>query len=92
VRGDLVTLELEGWFDNGQRGEGCFLWSPPPAAANIVTQQLGVAHQKCLDCLHITVVPRLMTARWRKSLVKEADLIVELPAGNAYWSAECMSH
>jgi hypothetical protein len=34
------------------------------------------------------VVARLMTARWRKSLAKEADLIVELPAGNVYRPSE----
>lgn len=86
-RGDLVTLEPEGWFDEGQK-DGCFLWAPPPAAADVVAEQLGEARHKRPDCLHITVVPRLMTARWRKSLAKEADLIVELPAGNVYWPSE----
>jgi hypothetical protein len=82
-----VTLEPEGWFDEGQK-DGCFLWAPPPAAADVVAEQLGEARHKRPDCLHITVVPRLMTARWRKSLAKEADLIVELPAGNVYWPSE----
>ena len=38
-------------------------------------------------CTHITVVPRLMTGRWRKSLGKEADLIVKIPAGTPFWEA-----
>jgi hypothetical protein len=53
----------------------------PPTAADVVTEQLREAQHKRPDCLHITVVPRFMTARWRKILAK--DLIVELPAGNA---------
>jgi hypothetical protein len=86
-RGELETLEPEGWFDQGQTS-GSFLWSPPPAAADVVAEQLGEARHKRPDCVHVTVVPRLMTARWRKSLAKEADLIVELPAGNKYWPTE----
>jgi hypothetical protein len=83
-RGELTTLSPEGWFDEGQR-DGCFLWSPPPAAAEVVAEQLGEARHKRPDCTHITVVPRLMTGRWRKSLGKEADLVLEIPAGVPFW-------
>ncbi len=86
-RGELITLTPEGWFDEGQK-EGCFLWAPPPAAADVVAEQLGEARHKRTSCTHITVVPRLMTGRWRKSLAKECDFSVEIPAGKTpFWPA-----
>ena len=86
ARGDLEALSPEGWFDEGQR-DGHFLWAPPPAAADVVAEQLGEARHKRPFCTHITVVPRLMTGRWRKSLGKEADLLLEIPAGVPFWDA-----
>jgi hypothetical protein len=38
-RGELVRLTPEGWFDEGQQ-EGNFLRAPPPAAADVVGEQL----------------------------------------------------
>ena len=86
-RGDLVTLTPNGWLDEGQ-GQGCFLWAPPPAAADVAAEQLGEAKHKRTNCTHITVVPRLMTGRWRKVLAKESDFSVAIPAGRlACWPA-----
>jgi hypothetical protein len=86
LRGDLETLSPEGWFEEGQK-DGHFLWAPPPAAADVVAEQLGEARHKRPFCTHITVVPRLMTGRWRKTLGKEADLLVEIPAGVPFWES-----
>jgi hypothetical protein len=36
------TLDAEGWFTTGH-GRGNFIWSPPPAAAEVVIEQLGKA-------------------------------------------------
>jgi hypothetical protein len=83
-RGDLVNLTPEGWFDEGQT-EGCFLWSPPPAAADAVVDQLGEARHKRPYGTHVVVVPRLMTGRWRKKMSKEADIMIEIPAGTSFW-------
>jgi hypothetical protein len=86
-RGDLITLSPNGWFDEGQ-GDGCFLWDPPQAAADVAAEQLGEARHKRTNCTHITVVPRLMTGRWRKALAKESDFSVAIPAGKlAFWPA-----
>jgi hypothetical protein len=82
--GKLQTLSPEGWFDDGQQ-EGCFLWAPPPAAAEVVAELLGEARHKRPNCTHITIVPRLMKGRWRRALGKEADLITEIPAGVSFW-------
>jgi hypothetical protein len=83
-RGPLTTLRPEGWFEEGQL-EGNFLWVPPPAAADVVVEQLGEARHKRPQCLHITIVPRLMTSRWRKGLLKESDLEIVIPVGSSAW-------
>jgi hypothetical protein len=83
-RGELLTLSPEGWFDEGQK-EGNFLWAPPPAAADVVGELLGEAKHKRPYCTHLVVVPRLMTGKWRRTLVKESDFWMEIPAGTSFW-------
>jgi hypothetical protein len=83
-RGPLTTLRPEGWFEEGQR-EGNFLWLPPLAATDVVVEQLGEARHKRPYCTHITIVPRLMTSRWRKGLLKESDLEIVVPVGSSVW-------
>jgi hypothetical protein len=55
-RGPLTTLRQEGWFEEGQR-DGNFLWVPPPAAAEVVVEQLGEARHKRPNCMHTTIMP-----------------------------------
>jgi hypothetical protein len=83
-QGPLTTLRPEGWFEEGQQ-DGNFLWVPPPAAADVVVEQLGEARHKRPNCMHITIVPRLMTSRWRKGLLKESDLEIVIPVGSRVW-------
>jgi hypothetical protein len=83
-RGKLTKLDPSGWFDEGQH-EGNFLWILPPAAANIVVEQLGEARHKRLQCTHIVIVPRLMTGNWRKGMLKEYDLELTIPVGTEVW-------
>jgi hypothetical protein len=61
---------------------------PPPAAANVVVEQLGEARHKRPHCLHVTVAPRLMTSRWQKGLLKESDLEIVVPVGSGVWTKE----
>ena len=65
-------LTPEGWFDE-TGSEGTFVWSPAPAAADVVVERLGIARHKRPNSLHLVVVPRLMTGYWRKALLKVAD-------------------
>ena len=67
---DASFLTPEGWFDGTDR-EGAFVWSPPPAAADVVVERLSIAKHKRPNSLHLVVVPRLMTGRWRKHLGRE---------------------
>jgi hypothetical protein len=77
-RGKLTTLDPMGWFDEGQ-GAGNFLGCPPPAAADVVVEQLGEARHKPPQCTHIVLASRLMTSAWRKGMLKETDLEIVIP-------------
>lgn len=70
-------LDKEGWFKGTDR-EGTFVWCPPPAAAEVVVERLGIARHKRPNSLHLVVVPRLMTGRWRKHLLKSIDFYFRL--------------
>ena len=65
-------LTPEGWYEDTNQ-EGTFIWSPPPAAADLVVERLGIAKHKRPNSLHLVVVPRLMTGRWRKHLARATD-------------------
>ena len=68
---------------NGHR-PGSFVWAPPPAIARDMFDELGSARHKRPDkALHIVVVPRLMTALWRKHLGKMADLLITIPCSES---------
>jgi hypothetical protein len=71
------TLGPEGWFTTGH-GDGNYLWAPPPAAADVVVEQLGKALMKRPASMHIIVVPRIMTGRWRKHLGRGTDSYFKL--------------
>jgi hypothetical protein len=82
-----VFLEPEDWFLQGQ-GAGNFIWSPAPAAADVVVEQLGKARHKRPCSLHLVVAPRLMTGRWRRHMTRECDFYFKLPAGAcSLWNA-----
>lgn len=85
--GDLVTLEPEGWFTKGHQG-GNYLWAPPPAAADVVVEQLSEAIHKRPWSTHVVVVPRIMTGRWRGDMIKETHFWTEFPASSSFWKEE----
>ena len=85
--GTLVHLTPEGWFDDAHN-PGNFMWTPPPAAADVVAEQLGEARHKRPFCFHIVIVPRLMTGRWRRSLLRETDFSTTIPIGTELWGTD----
>ena len=63
LRGLSTTfLTPEDWYTTGH-GKGTFIWTPPPAAADVVVEQLGRARLKRPESMHIILVPRLMTGK-----------------------------
>jgi hypothetical protein len=82
----LEVLRPEDWYSSHQ-SEGCYLWAPPPAAADAATELMAKSIHKRYDSTHIMVVPRLMTARWRKVLGKATDVLIVIPVGTPVWPA-----
>ncbi len=97
-------LEPEGWFERGhdiiggdknvddmwipKYQNGCYIWSPPPAAAEVALEQLRQARHKRQSSCHVFVCPRLMTPYWAKHLNRSADLITVIPPGTDFWPSE----
>ena len=75
--GKVTTLTPEGWFTTAHN-YGTFVWAPPPAAADVVVEQLSMARHKRSQGMHIIVVPRLMTGYWRKHLGRATDMYFKL--------------
>jgi hypothetical protein len=69
---DFKVLKPSGWFDDAHN-DGNFVWTIPPAAAEVVVEQLGFVRLKRPNSMHILIVPRLMTGRWRKHLTRGTD-------------------
>jgi hypothetical protein len=70
-------LKPEGWFSKGHT-QGNFIWNAPPAAAEVVVEQLGFARLKRPEALHIIIVPRLMTGRWRRHLTRGTNGYIKI--------------
>jgi len=93
---------IKGWAGKGtkilnsnqwpdvQAAKGTYVWIPPPAAADAVVDWLGESIHKRSSSVHIVAIPRLMTARWRKTLGKIGDLQVEIPCGIDVWPTEML--
>ena len=82
-----VFLAPEDWFLPHALG-GCYVWTPPPAAARRAVSLLGQSIHKRPNSVHVFIAPRLMTALWRKVLRKTCDVCLTLPIGTSVWSTE----
>ena len=64
---------------------GTYIWTPPPAAADVALEQLRFARSKRTNSTHIFVVPRLFFTLFRRQLHKEADMILCVPINVSFW-------
>jgi hypothetical protein len=80
---DADFLTQEDWSDKGY-GHGTFVWSAPPVAAGVVVEQLGRDRLKRPESMHIVLVPRIMTGRWRKHLTRGIDFYCGMDS-NKVW-------
>jgi hypothetical protein len=69
---DFTVLKPSGWFDDAHN-DGNFVWTVPPAAGEVVVEQLGFIRLKRPSSMHMIVIPRLMTGRWRRHLSRGTD-------------------
>ena len=68
--------------------DGTYIWSPPPAAADVAIQELRKARHKRQDSYHVFVCPRLMKPLWFKQAYKAGDMVFDLKAGHPHWSSD----
>ena len=96
-----IFLDYDGWFERAHdiaggtiNGDGVwtplykrgtYIWTPPPAAAQVAVEQLRKARGKREESTHVFVVPKLMAPEWRRQLFRVSDLYIELPFGNEFW-------
>ena len=65
---------------------GTFVWTPPPAAGDVMIEDLRKARMKRQDSTHVIIVPKLFTHLWKKQFLKACDMTFEIPAGHPFWS------
>ena len=76
------------WFDRCHT-KGNHVWAPPPAAADVVAEELGRAIHKRPNFWHLILVPRLFTARWARALGRECTVRLDIPPGSgAFWDSK----
>ena len=68
--------------------EGIYLWTPPPAVADVALEFLRESIHRRPTAIHIFVVPKLMPYLWRKSLLKTCDFSFYIDAGHNFWPSE----
>jgi len=73
--------DADGVWMPSEAPPGWYIWSPPPALADIALEELDVSRHKRLHLNHVILLPRLMTYAWRKRLSKLCNLVFELPPG-----------
>jgi hypothetical protein len=78
-------LTPASWLTTPHDQDGCFLWTPAPAIADVAVFQLAEAAHVRPWNTHVMILPNLMTSRWRKMLGKTADLITTLPFDDQVW-------
>ena len=76
-------LEPEDWYLPHSQ-EAIHVWIPPPAAADAAVERLRISRHMRPNSMHLCLVPRLMTAKWRKQLGKASDCYFRLVADPAW--------
>ena len=61
-RGGLKLCTSDDWY-KGTNNDGCYLWTPPQAAADAAVEEMGKAIQKRPYTCHMMILPRLLTSR-----------------------------
>jgi hypothetical protein len=82
----LRQLEHDDW-PTALVLRGIYLWTPPPAAADVAAEYMTHTIHKRSTSTHVFICPRLMTARWFRLVSKAADLLFYVPVNVEIWNA-----
>ena len=78
----------EDGLDVPEFQSGIFIWTPPPAVADVAIKELRKARHKRQNSLHVFVCPRLMKPLWFKMAFRAADLMFVLKPIHSFWSKD----
>ena len=78
--------DLRGFWRHRVKS-GKFLWTPPPAVADVALEQLRIARLKRQNSLHVYVCPRLFTPVWFKQFAKAIDMYIVCKPELSFWPA-----
>jgi len=73
------------WIPNHMPKGRTFLWTPPPAAADVALEELCKARHKRTDTYHVVAIPRIMQPRWRRLFNKVCDFTFSVSPGPSFW-------
>ena len=76
---DGMSMPVEG-------EEEVFLWSPAPCVADVALEYIRKSVHKRPQLTHIVVIPKLMTNKWRKHLLKHSQFSFYIDPGHTFWS------
>ena len=65
--------------------ERLMLWTPAPAIADVALELLRTSLHRRPQMCHVFVCPKLMTYKWRKSLLRSCDFSFYVDVGPTYW-------
>ena len=75
----LTYLCPGDWYTLPFNQDGVFVWTPPPAVADVAVELMAKAIHVRPWNAHIFLCPGLMTSRWHKLLGKATDIMMMLP-------------
>ncbi len=73
------------WIPTHYGRDQMFLWTPAPAVADAVMEELLKSRHKRLDIFHVVVIPRLMAPRWHRLFNKACDFLFVASPGLTFW-------
>jgi hypothetical protein len=87
VRFPTKIMKVNDW-PTSLKERATYIWSPPPAIADVAAEFLAGAIHKRPTSTHIFVCPRLMCSRWFKFVLKATDMTLSIPIGCSIWGFE----
>jgi len=82
-----LFLEASDWPQK-HSNHGTYVWSSPPPAAPAALEWLGESIHKRSTLVHVVVIPRLLTALWRKQLGKLTNVMLTVLLGCPAWQVD----
>ena len=87
--GEKTWTNIDGMKFPVSSDKDTFLWTPPPAIADVALELLRTSIHRRPQFYHLFICPKLMTYRWRKNLLKTCDFSFYLDAKNPeIWGKE----